>query len=139
MQCDLEKSRKFNPVTPKSLTGITTMKQKVFTTEFYKKMFNELIERVSDNDWYFDKLANGKFIGMDYEAEDGTYLTFEVQFDTDKSWHAPTFDPRDEYCTLDVIGIAGLVDVKAYESSDRDSEELTGFDTDAFFKANENV
>lgn len=115
------------------------MKQKVFTTEFYKKMFNELIERVSNSDWYFDELANGKFIGTDYEAEDGTYLTFEVQFDTEKSWHAPTLNPRDEYCTLDVTGIAGLVDVKAYESSDRDSEELAGFDTEAFFKANENV
>lgn len=122
----------FNPLM------ITTMKNKVFTTEFYQKMYSHLIEEVN-NGFYDEQLQGGKFIGMDYEAEDGTYLTFEVKFETEVNSHVAALDPSDEWCTLDAIDIVDLKDIKAYESGLTGSEELTGFDYDAFFAATENI
>ena len=101
-------------------------------------MYNHLIEEVN-NGFYNEQLQGGKFIGMDYEAEDGTYLTFQVEFETELNSHVAALDPSDEWCTLDAIDIVDLKNIKAYESGLTDSEELTGFDYDAFFAATETV
>jgi hypothetical protein len=108
----------------------------IFTPDFYKELYNGLMNKSDSFGFNHDKAAKGEFISEDYEFDNGLYVTCEVQYDTDTEGSAPFDAPWDETYKTVFVGIAGLVDVRAYESTDRDSKEIEGFDYDAFFKAN---
>ena len=115
------------------------MTQSIFTPEFYKEVYNGLMTHVDDccNLDKYEEAVQGNFIGMDYETEDGIYITCEVRFEHETNVIAGPYDhPYYETCDLVLCGIIDMVNVKVYESTNRDSKEIKGFDTEAFFKAN---
>lgn len=117
------------------------MDKSIFTTEFYKNLYDALLENAK-SDWYYEDVCNGKLLSMDCECgwASDVYVVCDIEVGTEV--HDESFDHafgtwHDPAPYLEVVSIDGIDDIHVYESSDRDAKEIDGFDIDAFFKANE--
>ena len=113
------------------------MTQNIFTTEFYKKMYESLMNDIENNSWYtdqYDKIVEGKPIAMDFEGD--VYVSCLVMFDYDKHYTSPVDNPNDESWYPEIGGIIGLDDVMVTKENLKDSPVIDGFDVEAFFEAN---
>ena len=117
--------------------------KEIFTPEFYKKLYDELLEK-ANKDWYYEDVCESGHLAMDCECDwagDIYVVLNDVEVGTEV--HDDSFDHafgtwHDPHPYLEVTCIEGLSDVHVYENSNRDAKEIEGFDIEAFFKANEN-
>ena len=113
------------------------MAKGVFTAEEYKKMYDWWLKNMDGDSLSFDDAVKGKFVGVDYEADNGMYVTCEVQFDHCENWNESGFGRfRREWCDIEFTDVVDLANIVVYENGLRGAKVVDGaFDYDAFFEA----
>lgn len=110
----------------------------MFTTEEYKKMHKHWVDGLNDGSIDFEDAVDGKFVAVDYEADNGMYVTCSAQFEHETSSSSPIDRPYDETCDYVICAVVDLKNIKVYDGLGRDAKVVEGaFDYDAFFEANE--
>ena len=109
----------------------------IFTQDFYKAFYDAVVEagQIAFN---YEYVCEGKNVPIDFEVGD-LYVTCEAHYMTtlhDESFDHPFGTWQDPMPYLEVTGCDRLANVKVYESSDRDSTEVAGFDYEEFWRAN---
>ena len=114
----------------------TTMANDIFTPEFYKAFYKEVVDAGQAEGLYED-ICDGKTVPIDfYIGENDMYVTCEAHYTTDLhdesfdhlfgTWH----DPNPYY---EVVGCDYVGEVRIYESDERDAKEIKGFSHDDFW------
>ena len=113
------------------------MANNIFNNDFYKAFYDAVVE-AGQTDIDCENVCEGKNVPIDFEVGD-LYVTCEAHYMTEK--HDESFDHlfgtwHDPMAYLEVTGCDKLANVKVYESSDRDSAEVAGFDYEEFWRTN---
>ncbi len=106
-----------------------------FIDNFYTRLYDALLEKVQNNDFYYEDICEGNSIGMDCYVGD-LYITCEVCYTTEL--HDDSFDHlfgvwHDPHPYYEADGIEDIADVHIYESDDKDAPEIEGFSYDDFW------